>query len=696
MAKHLAALFIILFYQTLFATQELLVKPDSVSYAGYSAIATDLSTIYGGIAGNACISPDGNNPCNTCIDSGGGVNACNTTSVYANLKFSVSFKVTKTVTGVAKLFIEGSTPGDYSTAVSILPSATYTQDTSTVVLETTWSEICLRAGLTNCTGFSVLAATKGIKFGVDSDSSGEVEEAERKSASIKLHFIPVGALDATQALCANNSSGMGMCNLTFTAGDQKVFIDTAVYSGADSASGVDWEAIAAFPVPTTLGGEAGVYASFYNGRVSPIFKTFEATGANVGAIPDSQISGGIANYTRYCMVYATKNKAQNIYKFVTTGVDTTKSCVTPSEVLGILNDKRCFISTAAFGSASAPEVEIFRKFRNQFLLTNFLGKQFVKFYYKISPTIANVIADNSYLKTNTRMLLYPLLVFAASALKFGFFITSFALLTLLLALLKFSRRVSKAQITLLIFILALTPSLKAEITSSSLSSSSDTTTVNHPGALEGLVRIKQDGTYIYDTERPFKKESSHLRLGRATHPDISISIEQTDASGNPTGTFVDYNFRDFYKEDSGLIVGYDYEWFPWVDKGKLGLQAGVSALFVSGHGKLRASPNPDSTEVFTFITLPITIGATYRLEWKDKQLLAPYVSGGGTYTLLIEKREDIAKPDFAGAVGYYGAGGILFNLGALDRDAGFQLDSEYGISNMWISLEYKTLIQKKT
>ena len=89
--------------------------------------------------------------------------------------------------------------------------------------------------------------------------------------------------------------------------------------------------------------------------------------------------------------------------------------------------------------------------------------------------------------------------------------------------------------------------------------------------------------------------------------------------------------------------------------------------------------------------MPITLGAVYRLEWKDKQMFAPYASGGGTYVVLIEKREDVSSPKFAGGFGFYGSGGVMMNLGAFDRETSYSLDSEYGISNMWLSLEFKVV-----
>ncbi len=67
----------------------------------------------------------------------------------------------------------------------------------------------------------------------------------------------------------------------------------------------------------------------------------------------------------------------------------------------------CFIATAAFGSKFAPAVKLLRVFRDDYLLTNSLGRHFVKFYYDYSPPIAYYIADRSALRVLTRVLLAP-------------------------------------------------------------------------------------------------------------------------------------------------------------------------------------------------------------------------------------------------------------------------------------------------
>ena len=67
----------------------------------------------------------------------------------------------------------------------------------------------------------------------------------------------------------------------------------------------------------------------------------------------------------------------------------------------------CFIATAAFGSYIDPNVQVLRDFRDEYLLTNSLGRVFVRFYYEVSPSLAEYIREHEGLRTATRLGLVP-------------------------------------------------------------------------------------------------------------------------------------------------------------------------------------------------------------------------------------------------------------------------------------------------
>ncbi|HFE37112.1 MAG TPA: hypothetical protein ENK06_01670 [Gammaproteobacteria bacterium] len=78
----------------------------------------------------------------------------------------------------------------------------------------------------------------------------------------------------------------------------------------------------------------------------------------------------------------------------------------------VLPDGHCFIATAAFGYYDAQQVQVLRKFRDNYLKTNKIGRAFIDWYYRHGPYAASIINAHPVLKPMVRALLYPLVIMA--------------------------------------------------------------------------------------------------------------------------------------------------------------------------------------------------------------------------------------------------------------------------------------------
>ena len=77
----------------------------------------------------------------------------------------------------------------------------------------------------------------------------------------------------------------------------------------------------------------------------------------------------------------------------------------------------CCTVTSAYGTPMAQELGILRQFRDEYLLTNPLGKTLADFYYSVSPPIAEFITEHPSLKPIVRAGLVPAVAMSNVAVK---------------------------------------------------------------------------------------------------------------------------------------------------------------------------------------------------------------------------------------------------------------------------------------
>lgn len=211
------------------------------------------------------------------------------------------------------------------------------------------------------------------------------------------------------------------------------------------------------------------------------------------------------------------------------------------------------------------------------------------------------------------------------------------------------------------------------------------TYIQHPMAAKGLRLIDRDGSYYYTPYRRSRNErSSALRLGPLQpHPSITSQGSMT-------------NYGLMYGEQAPITLMFDYEWKPWQGFGSLGLQVGAGLFTAQGQGVFTQTDTTpqaqnEAREKFTFFAIPINAGVVYRFEFFDNQWFAPYVMGGGSIINFMEMRDDDKLPSLAFTPAVYAGGGFMINISALDRDVGFNLDTEYGIGTMWLTGEIRQI-----
>lgn len=202
--------------------------------------------------------------------------------------------------------------------------------------------------------------------------------------------------------------------------------------------------------------------------------------------------------------------------------------------------------------------------------------------------------------------------------------------------------------------------------------------IPHPNAAKGLIRINKDGSYQYKIKTSEKSQSASMRFGSMTAPKIENTTQNL-------------NFSSMYGSNPWTIMA-DYEWQPFRRFGTLGLQLGSGISIFNGKGRLvTQNLNLTSEERFTLFIVPVSAFIDYRFEYARKQWLVPYVLAGGTYYLLAEKRDDKSNFNFAAAPAVGGGGGIHFSVTRWDHQTAFNMDRDYGVSDMWVTLEARAL-----
>ncbi len=385
----------------------------SIAGASNTDLSTSIPIIYAGFAGT-CTPTSSSATCNSCTGLSGTdkLFPCNQRNLLASSLLTVTMTVTDTT-------IDPSTMTFTINSNTVSYAVTPTRSGTSVVFQLRWGDICSNSGSSgdsNCT--SMNSGNLIAKYG-----SEQLTFTIRMRAAGATEQYYTDCNDTTQG-----AAGSGFCHFTVFPGDEKLYANDLFWvDGYPSTptSGIEYKKVVFFYEQQldTDADDAATLARISNASPS---KSVSVNKSASPPISDNRITG-LQNDNRYCMIMANEDATGIISFYTPNTVTATELCADPSKVVGLLDDKSCFIATAAFGSSMAPEVQSFREFRNEFLLTNPVGTAFVKFYYKHSPFYANLISKSPAAKAIVRSALWPILFVARASVTYGLGATLFAL-----------------------------------------------------------------------------------------------------------------------------------------------------------------------------------------------------------------------------------------------------------------------------
>lgn len=372
--------------------------------------------IYAGFAGTC--NGDNRSTCDSCAANTTNLSACNHNNAYPTLilRIEVQSSNTNALPANVRLKINGTENNGLATlnVVNGLISA-----------EMSWGTLCnaMPNPDNNCTRAVNGTLSLGLAAGTGDTTGTEFMEIQILTRYVDSS-IPKFQTDCPVGV-APSSSNEGFCHFAVKPGDEKVYaVDMGAagnYPATPDNSGVFYESLVFFHAD-----DLNNITSASDYKEVQVRSDQSGTGSVEPEVVDNRIDG-LVNGQLYCFRMGNKDNTGIIDYFSpmpgTPGSPPTTygQCATPDEVFGLLDDKECFIATAAFGSDMAPEVQSFRKFRNDFLVPYEWGRKFVNFYYEHSPRYARVIASNEMLRTLARGALWPVLFTTKAVMGLGAF-----------------------------------------------------------------------------------------------------------------------------------------------------------------------------------------------------------------------------------------------------------------------------------
>ncbi|NDF14171.1 hypothetical protein EB061_02470 [bacterium] len=430
-------------------------------------------------------------------------------------------------------------------------------------------------------------------------------------------------------------------------GDGQIYLTPTKYpytagSGASSAAG------AAVTDLTFLASRGGV--ALFSGNSVPSNEVVAYVDVGKG----TQAISGFLNST---------NGADNVYRAAVyaqneVGILSATACSLPSpyitsqSIRGMLSKSKCFIATAAYHDADAAPVRMLRRFRDRVLSRFELGRRFISDYYKWSPAWAEWAWDKPFVRSLVLRALVPVELIAWALLEVAHGEESSSPQPYIDRLKKQLEKSSEnpAPSYTEEFQKSLQPrepetsyteKIKASLdpeqgVGQSAAPGSESYTESEkkklPGEAERESPIQAVLAGKSVTTEPKRPDISHaLGFMVGVNPNISVS--------DPNGSF---NYSTIYGSGWQPELLMHYEWQPGHSEyfGSFGFHLNTGITYGQGYGQLSFPFNGStvSQTKFTFLQVPMMIGATYRFNLL--RLIRPYIGADVGAILYNESRRD--------------------------------------------------------
>lgn len=375
--------------------------------------------------------------------------------------------------------------------------------------------------------------------------------------------------------------------------------------------------------------------------------------------------------------------------------------IKPRPVLGVLNESKCFIATAAYHDGRAAPVMMLRKFRDQILSRTAWGRNFIDTYYRYSPAIAEWAWDKPFIRSIALRALAPVELVAWAVLQFSH--AEQVSTQPYIDRLKKKLDETNPQ----------TPASGESYIESEKRKLGADPTPSSQTYIEGLKqklgpKEKSDG-YSQEVKKnlPPEKERespiSAVKEGRDHYPvpergeiknavsfklGVSPGLKVVNATNSVT-------FERIYGSgwQPDLVLHFERQMIHSENFGSLALGVDLGVTYAEGFGQLAygfgASNSTQSLTKLSFFQLPLILSGYYRFNLF--RLLRPYVGAGLGSMFYGEVRKD-SEPSKKGYAPLYSLNlGVALLLDFFDRSTALDGYLSSGIQHTYLFAEYNRL-----